>query len=87
MAISHQRWEERTCMSSWPATTEATLHAKGGRLLAYHSVDPDHMRVAVAFKNLSRLMAESPRLCHYVDNERAHEARARGPSLDRSLSP
>ena len=29
--------------------------AKGGKLLAYHEIDPDHMREAVAYKRLTAL--------------------------------
>ena len=34
------------------------LRAKGGKLLAYHEVDPDHTRTAVAYKRLSALQTE-----------------------------
>ena len=39
----------------WPEGVPDILRAKGGGILAYHEVDPDHMREAVAYKRLSAL--------------------------------
>jgi len=61
-------------IGSFPLQIGEILKAKGGKLLAYHEVDADHMREAVCYKRLTALMQEQPRLCRFVDNERARTA-------------
>ena len=43
-------------------------------MLAYHELDPDHMREAVAYKALTQLNEDAPKLCRFIDNERARAA-------------
>ena len=42
-------------IGAWPEGVPDIIRAKGGGILAYHEVDPDHMREAVAYKRLSAL--------------------------------
>jgi pimeloyl-ACP methyl ester carboxylesterase len=61
-------------IGSFPPQIADILTAKGGKLLAYHEVDADHMREAVCYKKLTALMQHAPHLCRYVDNELARAA-------------
>ena len=65
-------------IGAWPGGVRDILARQGGKFLAFHEADLDHMREAVAYKELSKLAAEEPALCRYIDN--AH-ARARGEEL------
>ena len=61
-------------IGAFPPEIAKILAVKGGALLAYHEVDPDHMREAVCYKALTELMQQQPKLCRYVDNELARAA-------------
>lgn len=63
-----------TTIGSFPADIPDILRRKGGALLGYHELDPDHMREAVAYKALFALSAAEPKLCRLVDNARARTA-------------
>lgn len=58
-------------IGAFPSEIVDTLKAKGGAMLAYHEVDPDHMREAVCYKALTTIMQQHPTLCRFIDNERA----------------
>ena len=63
-----------TTIGNFPSDIADILQRKGGALLAYHEFDPDHMREAVAYKALAKLSEASPKLCRFIDNERARAA-------------
>jgi pimeloyl-ACP methyl ester carboxylesterase len=63
-----------TTIGNFPPDIAEILQRKGGALLAYHEFDPDHMREAVAYKALTKLSEASPKLCRFIDNERARAA-------------
>jgi hypothetical protein len=63
-----------TTIGSFPSSIADALRQKGGALLAYHELDPDHMREAVAYKALTQLSEDAPKLCRFIDNERARVA-------------
>ena len=67
MLFGHAHVLSNTTIGAWPEATARILEEKGGSLLAYHDVDEDHMREAVACKALSKLARERPELCNFTD--------------------
>jgi pimeloyl-ACP methyl ester carboxylesterase len=66
-------------IGAWPSSLDARVASSGLRILAYHEVDPDHMREAVCYKNLKRLALSHPESAALVDN-----ALDRGNALEMS---
>jgi dienelactone hydrolase len=64
-------------IGTWQPEIEANT-----KILAYHEVDPDHMREAVCSKNLSRMANSNPRAVTYIDNARYREQGMDKETLD-----
>lgn len=84
--FAHNHVLSHATIGSWPAETARILAEKGGSLLAYHEPDPDHMREAVAYRELTALMGTHPKLCRLIDHE--HErARATATATEPDVLP
>ena len=55
-----------TTIGSFPGDIADILRQKGGSLLAYHELDPDHMREAVAYKALTQVLEKPSHLCFHL---------------------
>lgn len=74
LLFSHNHVMENCTIGTWPEKISSILRAKKGKFLAYHEVDADHMREAVAYRRLTAMMLDESTLCTYIDNERARKA-------------
>jgi len=73
-------------IGTWPESIPQILSEKGGMFWGYHQADPDHMRVAVAYRELTALATEHPTHCKFVDQE-WERARAEADGRPADLLP
>ena len=56
-------------IGTWVPVFEEAVASSKAKVMAWHEVDPDHMREAVCYKNFTRLQRIYPKSVQYFDND------------------